>query len=110
MRNKPRIFYGKTRQPLTPQPDPYGPSSPGYAERNRRTEVEVSPGMVVVSLGAPIQRLAGEAQPVDRGTPEVAPAVSEQRPEEAFAVFRAEPAEPSRPRSWRDDYGLAKRA
>lgn len=109
MRNKPRIFYGRSRQPSTSQPDPYGPSSLGYAERNRRTEVEVSPGMVVVSLGAPIQRLAGEAQPVDLGPPEVPPSEPEGEPEEAPAVASATPVEPSRPRSWRDDYGLAKR-
>lgn len=108
MRNKPRIFYGKTRQPSMSQPDPYGPGSPGYAERNRHTEVEVSPGMIVVSLGAPIQRLAGEAQPVDRGTPAVSPEVSPQEPPEAPAVTLAAPAAPSRARSWRDDYGLAK--
>lgn len=108
MRNKPRIFYGKNRQPSTSPPDPYGPSSPGYAERNRRTEVEVSPGMVVVSLGAPIERLAGEAQPVDLGVPEVVPAVSPQDLLEAPAVAPATSVTPSRTRSWRDDYGLAK--
>lgn len=109
MRNKPRVYNGDAYRPSVPHPDPYSPSSPGYAERHRLTETEVSPGMIMVSLGAPIQRLAGDPQPVDRGVPEVVLAVPDEEPQEAPAVTPPEPAVPTRPRSWRDDYGLAKR-
>lgn len=108
MRDKPRVFYGKALRPSQSTPDPYAPGSPGFAERNRRTEAEVMPGLVVVSLGAPIQRLPGEAQPVDLGTPEVAQEPPQETPE-ALPAAPVEAMAPLRERNWRDDYGLAKR-
>lgn len=108
MRNTPRVFYGKTLRPAAAQPDPYAPGSPGFAERNRRTAVEVMPGMVVVSIGAPVQRLAGDAQPVDLGTP----VVVQEPPQETLEATPAASVEatpPLRERNWRDDYGLARR-
>lgn len=110
MRERPRIFYGRTRDSSTAhQPDPYGTSSPGYAERNRVTVTEVSPGMVMESYGAPVTRLAGEAQPVDLGIPEV----PQPEPVAVPVVAPAEPvqvAKQPRKRDWRDDFGLLKSA
>lgn len=110
MRRPPRVFYGNTRQRNDRHlPDPYGTSSPDYAERNRLTAVEIAPGLIVESYGAPIPRLAGEAQPVDLGTPEVAQPEPEAVPVVA-PVVTAALSDSSRPRSWRDDYGVARLA
>lgn len=112
MRHKPRVFYGQTRKrPTAHQPDPYSPSAPDYAERNRVTAVEVSPSLTMVSIGEPPKRITGEAQPVEVAAPPVA-TVAPAAPRTASPAERPAQTGASRERSrnWQDDYGLAKRA
>lgn len=69
--SSPRIWRGQGR--LSPERagvDPYAPDQPGHRERSREFATEIAPGMVLVSIGAPVARGSTETQPVPVAGPE----------------------------------------
>lgn len=67
-------------------PDPYGPNSPGYAERHRESVLELPNGLLRVDIGEPVNREARE-----RSRPKVA-AAPPVAPEPAPATLTVQPS------------------
>lgn len=55
-RPDPNRFRRSRRKSIRPEPDPYDPVSPGYAERHEITEEVLPNGFTVVTLGTPVTR------------------------------------------------------
>ncbi|MDE2563790.1 MAG: hypothetical protein KGL48_16235 [Sphingomonadales bacterium] len=102
---RPKAWPGRRSKQTGTGPDPYSPSSPGYAERNLQTVTRMPGGQIRTDLGEPIKRVAAHPQPVVVGSPSAtspAPAVTDEAPKAAPKVTDKAPRE----RGWREDYGL----
>lgn len=74
-------------------PDPYGPGSPNYAERNRESVTELPNGLVRVDIGEPAHWAASEvAGPQQKPTPKTAPTAAPAAPTVAPTVQPSEAA------------------
>ncbi|MFC0590268.1 hypothetical protein ACFFF7_12660 [Novosphingobium aquiterrae] len=84
-RHKPRGWPKRGTKDKPVLPDPYSPTSPGYAERNRQVITEELNGTVRVDMGAPLHRLPCEPQPIvlpsTPAAPAAAPEAAPQEPE-----------------------------
>jgi DNA-binding XRE family transcriptional regulator len=97
---EPRIWRGRSRVDRPSGPDPYGPTSPGHAERNAVTVKTICHGMTREDLGHPIGASPSPSVAVERARPEPNPLPATDL---ASLSDRTAP-----PRAWRDDYGLRK--
>lgn len=93
-RRAPKGWPKRSPQAKVTTPDPYSPTSPGYAERNQQVATEELNGTVRVDVGAPLPRPPYEPQPVPLPSTPVAPAAAPVAvPQETVAIGRprAEP-------------------
>jgi len=104
---QPRVWEGKRlRREGGGGIDPYAPSQPDHARRNRRTETEIAPGVLRIDLGDPLPRQSHEPQPVTRE----GPAADHEEPDDdpADLVLPSLASIEAGLRDWRDDYGISR--
>ena len=108
MRGPRRAFIGSAKRHSTDQPDPYGPSSPDQDVRNQMTEVILAPGVTRIDIGEPIKIIGPQSRTIPRLPAASAAPVPQGAPADIQRVAVGAPKVTAE-RSWRDDYGVAKR-
>lgn len=104
---QPRVWKGeRLRREDGGAVDPYRPSAPDHAQRNRLTETEIAPGMIRIDLGEPVPRQSQEPQPMTREVPTVAEGETEG--DILSPVPPPVPPAAAEPRDWRHDYGISR--